>query len=586
MFNRLISISCFLAFSLSLMAQEQLKHEKKVYVSPDKKVFINKDQPVYFKVSLSPDDNAPSYVISSPQSGKYANPMYFDSEGVNTFRSPYAVDPKTKKIVEPKRDVLFDVYADGIAPSTHSKLSGANKHLRNGVVYFGKGLKIDFVSKDEISGVDGTYASVNMSVYQEISKIQAGFDAEKEYLVAFYSVDHVGNVEKPKTEKFSVDLSAPVTVFQIIGESKGKVLSAKASISLSSKDTLSGVARIMYSISDGPEKVYTTPIPLSVLKDGKSKISYYAIDNVGNKEETKIISASTEAVEDKTDLSSFSFYIDKEAPTISAEIVGSQYKGKYWYMASKSQFKINATDEKSGVAKVMYSIDNALLRDTYTDAFAIPENGLHTIFFAAIDNVGNLALAQNQQVYIDNHTPSTKVSFIGKQFVNRDTLFITSSTKVSIHTNEVGAGVQAVEYTLDNSKSTYKEPFTVDKEGYHTLSHMAKDNVDNAETPRECSFFIDNAAPKIIYNFSTSAIGEKTVRDEKFTIYPSNVMLYIAATDNAAGVETLVYTINGKEVQSIIPLKGLFPGNYEIKITATDVLKNKSTQTVRFAIEN
>ena len=139
---------------------------------------------------------------------------------------------------------------------------------------------------------------------------------------------------------------------------------------------------------------------------------------------------------------------------------------------------------------------------------------------------------------------------------------------------------------MDNgNKETYQSPITVEKDGFHTISYQAKDNVNNIEELKKASFFVDNIAPQIYYHFSVTAIGKKTVREENYEIYPSNVMLYIAATDKASGGERIEYSINGKEKQSIIPLKGFSPGNYEIEINAYDILKNKSIQVVRFAIE-
>jgi len=83
--------------NLSLtFAQTQLKHEKKIYVSPEGKVFVNKHLPIYVKISTSPDDKSPSVTLPSIITAKYANPMYFDSEGRNTLRSPWAVDTSTK----------------------------------------------------------------------------------------------------------------------------------------------------------------------------------------------------------------------------------------------------------------------------------------------------------------------------------------------------------------------------------------------------------------------------------------------------------------------------------------------------------
>jgi hypothetical protein len=63
-------------------------------------------------------------------------------------------------------------------------------------------------------------------------------------------------------------------------------------------------------------------------------------------------------------------------------------------------------------------------------------------------------------------------------------------------------------------------------------------------------------------------------------------MLYIAATDNASGGEYIEYRINGKPAQTVLPVKGFLPGNYEIEISAQDVLKNKAMDVIRFSIED
>ena len=569
-------------------SQEPIKHEKKIYTSPDNKIFINKALPIYFKVSTSPEANAPSYLMPSSETPKYANPMYLDTEGQNTLRSPSAVDPATKEVVMPKQDVRFEVFADGVAPTTKIHITEVEKHLKNKAVYFGKGLKISLSSSDEVSGVETTYLSVNQSAYQDYAKSQGTFDEEKEYLVSYYSVDHVGNDETPKTEKFKTDYTAPVTTIKILGESKGKVLSSKASISLTSIDTLSGVKHIMYSINEGADKAYTAPIPLSVLKDGVSKINYYAIDNVGNKEEKKVISTSTDALlGNGNESSTFSFYIDKEAPTMSFEIVGDQYKGKNFYMSERSRFNIVATDEKSGVAQITYGVNSPTLKETFSEPFGLKTEGLNTIAFASADNVGNIALSQTHKVYLDKSLPHSKLSYNGKHFLNRDSNFITKETRITLTASETGSGLQSISYMLDNgNKTAYESPIAVEAEGVHTLDYFATDNVNNTEAVKKCFFIVDNSAPKILCNFSVKAIGEKTVRENKYTIYPSNVIVYIAATDNTSGVERLEYQINGKEAQTITPIKALVPGNYEIQITVYDALKNKASDTIRFAVEN
>ena len=97
-----ILIFIFLSHSFS---QTQLKHEKKIYVSPQGKVYVNKTLPIYIKIASSPQANAPTYNLPSVTTSKYANPMYFDTEGRNTLRSPWAVDTVTKQTVNPKIEI-------------------------------------------------------------------------------------------------------------------------------------------------------------------------------------------------------------------------------------------------------------------------------------------------------------------------------------------------------------------------------------------------------------------------------------------------------------------------------------------------
>ena len=570
-------------------AQEPLNHEKKVYISPDKKIFVNKALPIYFRVSTSPDPEAPSYVLKSERTPKYANPMYFDTEGFNSLRSPSAVDPVTKKVIAPKQDILFEVYADGIAPKTQVIFSGSKKVITKGVTYFGGEVKLEFKTSDATSGVEKTYVSLNKENYKELSAFNNSFSDENIYTLKYYSVDYVGNAEEPNTTMFSIDKTPPVTTFSILGANKGKALSAKSSVKLSSEDSLCGVDKVYYSLNDGPYQVYSVPIPISVFKSENSKISYYGVDKLGNKETAKLITMFTGkgAAGEDFNSSGFNYYIDRESPVISIEAVNDVYKGKLTFISERTQIKINAEDEKSGVDKIMYSIGNALLKNTYSEPFNLKGQGYHTVFYTASDFVGNSALPKSQQFLVDASIPSSKSAFSGNYFANRDTNFITGDTKIRINTIETGSGIKAVKYVIDSgNEEDYTEPITIKSEGIHVLKYHAIDNVNNTEEWKNITFFVDNIAPKIHCNFSVISIGEKSVRDEKYTIYPSNVMLYIAATDNASGGEKIEYKINGGAVAlNKNPIKGLLPGNYEIDVTAWDVLKNKSHEVIKFAIE-
>ena len=94
----------FFVFS-PLLAQQQLEHEKKVYVDENNEIFWNKDLPVYINLSTSPDKGAETHRLESKVHPQYTSPYYFDTEGVNYIRTRWAVDPKTGKMVHPQQEV-------------------------------------------------------------------------------------------------------------------------------------------------------------------------------------------------------------------------------------------------------------------------------------------------------------------------------------------------------------------------------------------------------------------------------------------------------------------------------------------------
>ena len=109
--------------------------------------------------------------------------------------------------------------------------------------------------------------------------------------------------------------------------------------------------------------------------------------------------------------------------------------------------------------------------------------------------------------------------------------------------------------------------------------------MNNQEELQSLVFVVDREGPSIHHHFSVEPIGEKTIREENYVIYPSNTKIYIGATDDVAGEESLKYSVNGSKVSEKIPLSGLQPGNYTIDIEAADALENKTTKTIRFSIE-
>lgn len=575
---------------ITLFAQEQIKHVKKVFISPKGRIYVQKSLPVYLKISTSPDDDAKSYLLKSEVTTKYSNPMYFDTEGYNTIRSPWLVDTTTKKPVYPQQDIIFEVYADGYPPRSRAKFSGTSQYIKDGKNYFGGGIEIIITAIDALSGVDKIYYSINNENFKPYSESIFVSD-EGEYTLEYYSVDNVGNVEEMKTESFIIDMTYPQTVYEIDGLLNENYISPDARIILKSTDSLSGVKAIYYQINNGNVLKYRSPIPVSILGSESGSISFYGVDNIGNKENIKVIGSfpSKNSTDERAGDHEvvFEFYIDNKPPEVLLNFVGNKYKGKYLYISPDTRVNLTAKDDKSGVNKIKYGINSSLVLDEYNEPFSINNAGLQTVFYTAIDFVGNWSSLKNNKVFVDLNPPNTSFNLSGLNFFNRDTLYIATDTKILIDDNDNESGIKKIYYKIDNEEfKDYTSPVLIDKEGFHNITYYGVDNVNNEEEHKVKGVFVDVTPPVIHYQFNVAPIGSKIIRDEEFVVYPTNAVIYLGSTDYASGGKRIEYIINNSPVKTELPITNFQPGNYLIDIFAYDELNNKQVSKLKFSIEN
>ena len=104
------------------------------------------------------------------------------------------------------------------------------------------------------------------------------------------------------------------------------VFSKNVTIGLKSLDTSSKVKKLFFNFNSpnfkGSGFYKTSKLSMKKLPDGAYTLSYYAIDNVNNREETKKID----------------FYLDRNPPSFDANIIGDQHlKGKKNSMSVRGQ---------------------------------------------------------------------------------------------------------------------------------------------------------------------------------------------------------------------------------------------------------
>lgn len=571
----LILMLLFSCMSFWLNAQELLKHEKKVYLSPDNKIYVNKALPIYLRLSTSPDKKNGSILLKSESTPAYANPMYLDSEGYNTIRSPWAVDTVTKKTVYPKQDIVFEVYADSRPPSTTTEYSTGETFIKGGKTYTKGVVTITLKATDEASGVENIYYSLNGGSYNVYST-PISLQEEQEYALKYYAVDHVGNAETRKEKNIIIDLSPPITSLDITGDNFENVISGRSEIILKAEDKGMGVDKLFFRIDNGEWRNYRSPLAGHAVSQGEHTMDYYAVDLTGHQETTQ----------------TYTFYVDKTPPVMVQELIGkSFFSGGKEYASGRNQIKITTFDNKAGVKEVFYSINNTdYVR--YEKPFYLSDVRGNLLLKAyALDNVGNrtesIETGESFTIpYVDLSGPSVLHSFTDPSFTMRDTVFISSKTGIVLKATDSESGVNRIEYAVDGSEQLpYSDAFQLDKEGVHRIQTTGYDNVENT-SHTEFAIVLDNTGPSINTQFSIRPCNNTISEGKTLDVYPGHVVIFLSSTDDITGFDVMYYSLNGiTEKKYTVPIGNFSAGgNYNLKIRALDKLGNESRKEIDFSV--
>lgn len=547
----LVALLIFTSSFTIAQVPEQPVYKKKAFVDSAGHYVQQATLPVYLFVADSPDGK-PVHIKS--ESGQE---MKIEGHGVHAFKHLNTLTNESD---------VFQIYADGIAPVTSVSFSGATTFVKGDRQYYGPGLTVSLKANDEMSGLEGIYHSINGAAYN--SYALPDFSKEGKYDYRFYSVDKTGNTENVKTRSFIVDKTAPQSFHNIVGISSENVISTNSTIYLTVGDTLSGVARTYYKFDKEIFRPYLGGnIIFTILPDGDHSLTYYSVDNVGNKEAEKTVN----------------FYLDKKAPIMSADVLGDKFiVGDRVYFSGRTKLKLTAVDNKSGIKDMMFSINDEPF-GKYEEPFYLPNrSGIHSVRYYAVDNTNNTIKDDFEHsvgvIYVDLTGPTLSHSFSGPQFVKADTILVSPKTKLVLTGSDPESGLKKLAYSFDNTveETTYpSKPVDITLKGLHTLGYFGYDNVNN-KNAKSALFYVDVEGPEINSQFA--------VAPSKDGKYPSYTSLFLSATDKEVGAGEIRYTINGgKEQVYIAPIKGFVKNSdYVVKIKAIDLLGNVSETTVKF----
>ena len=177
-----------------------------------------------------------------------------------------------------------------------------------------------------------------------------------------------------------------------------------------------------------------------------------------------------------------------------------------------------------------------------------------------------------------------KYSFSGPVFISGDTIFISNKTKIHLSAIDYESGVNSIQYSLDKGGlSPYQTPFSIQKEGVHIIDFIGTDNVENTTTS-SLNVIVDNSGPVIYPRFSSMPTVTNDKRDTAVKVYPSHVVLFVAATDIGAGYDHMIYSMNDLPSKLFNGFISGFGANNDITIKAYDKLGNETVSNVKFQV--
>ena len=191
------------------------------------------------------------------------------------------------------------ITVDNIAPATMFDVQGSSLII-NSNLYVAAAASVTITAADAMSGVRAIYYTLNGSTAVAVSPLLLPATAGG-HVLAFYSVDNVGNVGLENSATYYVDLAAPVSSITLTGVLKDGYYADSVTIALAASDVGTGVLGIYYSVdaefSTTTARTYTAPFILGV---GTHSVTYTATDYVGNQASMTVVDVNVATSTDIT----------------------------------------------------------------------------------------------------------------------------------------------------------------------------------------------------------------------------------------------------------------------------------------------
>ena len=231
---------------------------------------------------------------------------------------------------------------------------------------------------------------------------------------------------------------------------------------------------------------------------------------------------------------------------------------------------LRATDLVTGVASTRYSVDGSPW--TAGTSILVPApadhsyDGLHTVSYRSIDQVGNEEPVKSCTVGIDTLPPVS-------QPVNLDNDWHSGSFLLTLAAADEGSGVAGICYAVDGGEERVGDTVSFEGGGAHVVTYHAIDEVGNVEPERSCTVYIDADPPATSCDAPPGWVGA-----------PATV--HFSATDAHSGVAYTEFQIDGEAWQRGSEATISTGGTHEIRYRSVDRVGNlEPVQTATLRID-
>ncbi len=173
----------------------------------------------------------------------------------------------------------------------------------------------------------------------------------------------------------------------------------------------------------------------------------------------------------------------------------------YLVVSSAVPIELEAQDPGSGVAKILYAINDGEWKE-YSGPFNLEgDDGVYKVSYYAIDHLGNAEAVRTLTFLLDNHPPQTQISFGDPNYSNATGLWLTSKTPVTLTLSSKSTyGRTRTYFAIDGGPwREYSGPFHVrGADGPHTISYYSRNASGITEEVKSTTVYKDDAPPSTV----------------------------------------------------------------------------------------